>query len=115
MADKIKIGVALLLVVAGVVGFYYLQESLAVLRVLSVLAGLALAAAVFWTAESGKRFFSFGKESVAEAKRVVWPTRKETLQTTGVVIAFAIVMALFLWAVDASLMVVVNKLMGRSE
>ncbi len=115
MADKIKIGVALLLVVAGVVGFYYLQESLAVLKVLSVLAGLALAALVFWTSVPGKRFFAFGKESVSEAKRVVWPTRKETLQTTGVVIAFAIVMALFLWAVDASLMLVVNKLMGRSE
>ena len=46
---------------------------------------------------------------------MVWPTRKETLQTTGVVIAFAITMALFLWAVDASLMVMVNKLMGRGD
>ena len=57
----------------------------------------------------------FGKESVDEAKRVVWPTRKETIQTTGVVILFAVVMALFLWAVDVSLMVLVNKLMGRNE
>jgi preprotein translocase subunit SecE len=46
---------------------------------------------------------------------VVWPTKKETMQTTGVVIAFAVVMALFLWAVDASLLLAVNKLMGRSE
>jgi len=46
---------------------------------------------------------------------VVWPTRKETMQTTGVVILFAIVMALFLWAVDASLLMVVNKLMGRGD
>jgi len=115
MADKIKIGVALLLIAAGIAGFYYLQERAAVLKLLSVLAGLLLAAAVFWTTESGKHFFSFGRESVSEAKRVVWPTRKETLQTTGVVIAFAIIMALFLWAVDASLMVAVNKLMGRSE
>ncbi len=115
MADKIKIVLALLLVAAGVVGFYYLQESLAVLKVLSVLGGLALAAAVFWTSEPGKRFFAFGRESISEAKRVVWPTRKETVQTTGVVIAFAVVMALFLWAVDASLMLAVNTLMGRSE
>ncbi len=115
MADKIKIGVALLLVAAGVVGFYYLQDSLVVFRVLSVLAGVLLALAVFWTSEPGKRFFLFARESVAEAKRVVWPTQKETMQTTGVVIAFAIVMALFLWAVDASLMVVLNKLMGRSD
>ena len=85
------------------------------MRLVSVLAGLLLAAAMAWTSESGKRFFTFGKDSVAEAKRVVWPTRKETLQTTAVVIAFAIIMALFLWAVDAGLMLVVNKLMGRGE
>ncbi len=115
MADKIKIVVALLLVAAGVAGLYYLQEQLTVYRVLSVLAGVALGALVFRTSEPGKRFFSFGQESVSEAKRVVWPSRKETLQTTGVVIAFAVVMALFLWAVDASLMLAVNKLLGRSE
>ncbi len=115
MADKIKIGIALLLVAAGVAGFYYLQESAAVLKLISVLAGLLLAAGVLWTTESGKRFFGFSRESVAEAKRVTWPTRKETMQTTGVVILFAVIMALFLWAVDASLMLVVNKLMGRSE
>jgi preprotein translocase subunit SecE len=86
-----------------------------VLRLASVLVGLLLAAAMAWSSEPGKRFFTFGKDSVAEAKRVVWPSRKETLQTTGVVILFAIVMALFLWAVDASLMMVVNKLMGRGE
>ncbi|HLP97760.1 MAG TPA: preprotein translocase subunit SecE [Sideroxyarcus sp.] len=115
MADKIKLVVAFLLVVAGVVGFYALQESAAVLRVLSVLAGLLLATGVLWMTEPGKLFFGFTRDSVAEAKRVVWPTRKETMQTTGVVILFAVVMALFLWAVDASLLLIVNKLMGRGE
>jgi preprotein translocase subunit SecE len=115
MADKLKIVVALLLVAAGVVGFYYLQENTPVLRVLSVLGGLVAAALVFWTSAPGKLFFSFGKDSVAEAKRVVWPTRKETFQTTGVVIAFAVVMALFLWAVDATLMLAINTLMGRND
>ena len=115
MADKIKLFAAFLLVVAGVVGFYALHESAAVLRLASLLVGLSLAGAVVWTTEPGKRFFAFAKDSVAEAKRVVWPTRKETLQTTGVVILFAITMALFLWAVDASLMVMVNKLMGRGD
>src|ERR1039458_1148183 len=104
MADKIKLFVAFLLVVAGIAGFYYLQDSAAVLKLASVLVGLLLAAGVAWTSQPGKRFFAFGKDSVAEAKRVVWPTRKETLQTTAVVIAFAVTMALFLWAVDASLM-----------
>ena len=115
MADKIKLLIAFLLVAAGIVGFYYLGESAAVLKLASVLVGVAAAAAVMLTTDSGKQFFAFAKDSIAEAKRVVWPTRKETLQTTGVVIAFAITMALFLWAVDASLMVVVNKLMGRGD
>jgi preprotein translocase subunit SecE len=115
MVDKIKLVVAFLAVVAGIAGFYYLQDSAAVLKLASVLVGLLLAAGVAWTSEPGKRFFAFGKDSVAEAKRVVWPTRKETLQTTAVVIAFAVTMALFLWAVDASLMIVVNKMMGRGE
>jgi preprotein translocase subunit SecE len=115
MADKIKLFVAFLLVVAGIAGYYYLHDSAAVVRLLSVLAGLLMAAGVVWTSEPGKRFFAFGKDSVAEAKRVVWPTRKETLQTTGVVILFAIIMALFLWAVDSSLMLAINKLMGRGE
>lgn len=114
MADKIKLVFAFLLVIAGVVGFYVLHDSPAVLRVLSVLGGVALAAGVLWTTELGKRLFGFVQDSVAESKRVVWPTRTETLQTTGVVVLFAIVMALFLWAVDASLLMVVNKLMGRS-
>jgi preprotein translocase subunit SecE len=115
MVDKIKLVVAFLLVAAGIAGFYYLHESAAVLRLASVLVGLLLAAGVTWTSEPGKRFFAFGQDSVAEAKRVVWPTRKETIQTTAVVIAFAVTMALFLWAVDASLMIVVNKMMGRGE
>ena len=115
MLDKIKLAVAFLLVVAGIAGFYYLHDSAAVLRLASVLVGLLLATGVAWTSQPGKRFLTFGKDAVAEAKRVVWPTRKETLQTTGIVIAFAIIMAMFLWAVDASLMMMVNKLMGRGE
>jgi preprotein translocase subunit SecE len=115
MADKIKLFVAFMLVAAGIEGYYYLHDSAAVLRLASVLVGLLLAAGVALTSEPGKRFFAFGKDSVAEAKRVVWPTRKETLQTTAIVIAFAVTMALFLWAVDASLMVMVNKLMGRGD
>ena len=113
MADKIKLLVAFLLVAAGIMGFYYLGDSAAVVRLISVLTGVVLATVVAYTSDPGRRFFTFGKDSVSEAKRVVWPTRKETLQTTGVVILFAITMAVFLWAVDASLMIMINKLMGR--
>ncbi len=115
MADKIKLVIAFLLVAAGIAGFYYLQNDATVIRLAALLAGVFAAIGVAWTSEPGKRFFVFSKDSVAEAKRVVWPTRKETLQTTGIVILFAITMALFLWAVDASLILVVNQLMGRGE
>ena len=117
MVNTIKLIVAFILVAGGIAGYHFLQGSnvafAELLRVLSVLLGLILATAVLWTSEPGKRFFDFSKESVAEAKRVVWPSWKETYQTTGVVIAFAVVMALFLWAVHATLLFAINKLMGR--
>ena len=103
MADKIKFALALLLVVAGVAGFYVLSEQALILRVLVVLVGLAAAAVVAWKTESGMRFFVFAREAVAEAKKVVWPSRKETLQTTGIVFIFMVVMAIFLWLTDKSL------------
>ena len=115
MTDKIKIVVALLLVAAGIAGFYYFSESAGIVRVATVMAGLALGFAVFWTSEPGKQFYVFAQESVAETKKVVWPTRKETLQTTAIVFAFVILMALFLWLVDASLLWVVKKLMGQGD
>jgi preprotein translocase subunit SecE len=114
MADKIKIAVAVLLVIAGVGGFYYLDQSAMILRVAAVLAGIAAGAVVFLLSEVGKRFRGFTQESVAETKKVVWPTRKETLQTTGVVFAFVVVMAVFLWAVDSGLLWIVKKLLGQS-
>ncbi len=115
MADKIKLLVAFLLVVASVAIYYALHESPTVVRVLVILLAIVMAGGLAFTTVSGKQFFAFVKDSIAEARRVVWPSRKETMQTTGVVIVFAITMALFLWAVDASLMMVVNKLMGRGE
>jgi preprotein translocase subunit SecE len=62
----------------------------------------------------GKQFHVYAQESVAETRKVVWPTRKETLQTTGIVFVFMVVMALFLWLVDASLLWIVKKLLGQS-
>jgi preprotein translocase subunit SecE len=103
MADKIKLVLAVLLVIAGVAGFYYLGDSSLLLRIGSVLAGLVLAAVVAWTSTQGKQFVTFAQEAVVETKKVVWPSRKETIQTTGMVIAFVFVMAVFLWIVDALL------------
>jgi len=114
MVDKIKITVALLLAAAGVAGFYYLDQSPMIVRVLAVLAGLGAGAFVFWLSAPGKEFQVYAQESVTETKKVVWPTRKETLQTTGIVFAFMVVMALFLWIVDAGLLWAVKRLLGQS-
>jgi len=100
MADKIKVSLAVLLLFAGVAGFYYLSESPMVLRIVSVLAGIAAAVVVGWTTEPGKQFFVFAQEAVVETKKVVWPTRKESFQTTGAVFAFVVAMAVFLWLTD---------------
>ncbi|MCB1938973.1 MAG: preprotein translocase subunit SecE [Rhodocyclaceae bacterium] len=103
MADKLKFALALLLVAAGVAGFYLLSEQVLVLRVLAVLAGVVAGAALAWYTGPGRRFAVFGRETVAETKKVVWPTRKETVQMTGIVFAFVFAMALFLWLTDKSL------------
>jgi preprotein translocase subunit SecE len=110
MADKIKVWIAVLLLVAGIAGFYYLSESPMVLRVASVLAGLVAGATVGWTTAPGKQFFLFAQEAVVETKKVVWPSRKESLQTTGAVFAFVVVMAVFLWITDKGLEYVVYDL-----
>ena len=106
-------GFALLLLIAGIAGFYFLRESAMVLRVISVLSGVVLAAVVVWFTSQGKQFFAFARESSDETRKVVWPSRKETLQTTGIVFAFVLVMAIFLWMVDAGLLLAVRYLMGQ--
>jgi preprotein translocase subunit SecE len=115
MADKIKLTFAALLVVAGIAGFYALASSALALRVLAVIAGLIAGGAVALFTAPGREFAGFARESAAETKKVVWPTRKETVQTTGVVVAFVVVMALFLWLVDAGLLLIVSLLTGRGE
>jgi preprotein translocase subunit SecE len=112
-ADKIKLGLVALIVLAAMAGFYYLSASPLVARIGVLLGGAAVAAAVAWTSEPGKRFFAYCQDAVAETKKVVWPSRKETVQSTGVVVAFVVIMALFLWVVDASLVWLVKVLVGR--
>ncbi len=101
--DKIKVGVALLLVLAGVAGFYLLPASSAVLAPLSVVVGLLLAAGVMWFSVPGQQFVDYARDSVKEAQKVVWPTKKETWQLTGIVFLFVGVLALFMWVVDSGL------------
>ena len=113
MADKIKLLIAVLLVVAGVAGFYLLAAYPTVLRVLSVLAGVGAGAALAYFTQMGKAFSAFARESWLEAKKVVWPNRKETVQSTSLVIGFVVVMAFFLWLVDAGLAWIMRLAMGQ--
>ena len=103
MADKIKFVLALLVLVAGIAGFYLLANQPMIVRVLLVVGSMVLAGGIAWKTEPGQRFFTFANEAVVEARKVVWPSRKETVQTTLMVFAFAVVMALFLYLTDKSL------------
>ena len=99
-ADKAKLAAVVFLVVASVAGFYFLNKQGPVAQWAVLLIGLAAAAAVFLISEPGKQFVGFAKDSWKEVKKVVWPSRKETMQMTLYVFAFVVVMALFLWLTD---------------
>jgi preprotein translocase subunit SecE len=113
--DRAKLVVSFACVVLGVWGYYHFSETAQVLRVLMVLGGLVAAGVVGWLSTPGKEFFAFAQEAWAEAGRVSWPTRKETLQTTGIVFAFVVVMAMFLFGVDTLLAFGIKLLTGRGE
>ncbi|RMA60190.1 protein translocase subunit secE/sec61 gamma [Acidovorax sp. 100] len=102
-ADKAKLAVVVALVIASVAGFYLLSKQGAVVQWAALIVGLVAAAAVFLVSESGRQFVAFAKDAWREVKKVVWPTRKETLQMTAYVFAFVVIMALFLWFTDKTL------------
>jgi len=100
-------------VIAGVVGFYLLAGQTTLVRASALVAGLLLGVAFAWTSQSGRSFISFAGEAVRETKKVVWPTRREAMQITGVVFGFVLVMAVFLWGTDKLLEVIFYDLILR--
>ena len=102
-ADKAKLVGALFLVIASIAAFYLLSKQGAVVQWGALVVGLVAASMTFLVSEQGKQLLGFGKDSLKEVKKVVWPTRKETLQMTLYVFAFVVVMALFLWLTDKTL------------
>ena len=102
-SDKLKLVLVAALLVAGLVGFYMLSQQSAWVRWGVLLVGLVLAGVTFFLASPGQRLIGFGRDSVRELRKVVWPTRKEALQMTAYVFAFVLVMALFLWLTDKTL------------
>jgi preprotein translocase subunit SecE len=102
-ADKAKLGLAVALVLASLVSFYLLAKQGQLAQWGALLACLVAAVVVFMSSEVGKQFLAFGRDSVREVKKVVWPARKEAMQMTAYVFAFVVVMALFLWLTDKTL------------
>lgn len=102
-ADKAKLAVAGLLLVAAVVAFYALSSQGLWIRVGALVVLLASAVVVFFLSEPGRQLIGFGRDAARETRKVVWPTRKEAMQMTGYVFAFVFVMALFLWLTDKTL------------
>ena len=102
-ADKAKLGLAVALVLASLVGFYLLAKQGQLAQWGALVAGLVAAVVVFLSSELGRQFLAFGRDSVREVKKVVWPARKEAMQMTAYVFAFVVVMALFLWLTDKTL------------
>jgi preprotein translocase subunit SecE len=112
MKDKIQIVLAVLILIGGLAAFYFLADKPMIARVGALLGCFVLAGVVGWFSAPGREFAVYAGESVDEAKKVVWPTRKETLQSTGMIFAFVFVMALFLWIVDWGLTFIISKFIG---
>jgi preprotein translocase, SecE subunit, bacterial len=102
-ADKVKLAAVVALVLASVAGFYLLGKQGALVQWAALLVGLVAAVAVFLVSEPGRQFIGFARDAWREVKKVVWPSRKETLQMTAYVFVFVVIMALFLWFTDKTL------------
>ena len=102
-ADKLKLGLAIALVVASLAAVYLLSKHGALAQWGALIAGLVVSVVVFLISETGKQFIAFGQDAVREVKKVVWPERKEAMQITAYVFVFVVVMALFLWLTDKTL------------
>ncbi len=98
--DKVKLLAAISIVVAGIAGFYVLEGTSDLIRVGLLIIGVIAAAAVALTSAPGQNAWEFAKSARVEFRRIVWPTRKDTVQTTLIVIVMVVLIGLFLWLLD---------------
>lgn len=113
--DTAKIVFAILILVGGIVGFYYFADKGLVYRVLGVMASTIAAIGIILTTVVGMRFLGFLKESRVEVRKVIWPTRQETMQSTLVVVALVFLVGLILWTLDAALFWGISHLTGQGK
>jgi preprotein translocase subunit SecE len=111
--DKVKVVIAIALLVGGVAAYYIYEDSPTVVRVAGVLLALAIAIGVFMTSVPGRELWRFIQGSRVELRKVVWPNRQETVQTTLVIIFFVILMGIFFWLLDMFLMWATKLLTGQ--
>ncbi|MCC7122134.1 MAG: preprotein translocase subunit SecE [Gammaproteobacteria bacterium] len=101
--DSAKLIVAVLLVVGGLAAYYYFVDVTRVVRVLGLVGAGLVALFIAAQTAKGRETTSFVRETQIEVRKVVWPTRDETMKTTGIVMLVVIVTALFLWLLDLAL------------
>lgn len=111
-ADIFKWIVAFALAAAAVVGNHLYGEMSVVIRAAAAVVLIAAALGVAATTTKGKQVINFARESRMEVRKVVWPTRQETMQTTLIVLAVSIVMALALWGIDGIMVRLINLVTG---
>jgi len=111
--DTVKLMFSVAVLIGGIVGFYYFEEQATVIRVIGLLAAAAVAVVVALTTERGQALWRFIQGSRAEVRKVVWPTRQETIQTTLTVFVFVLILSLFFWALDFFLLWATRLLTGQ--
>lgn len=110
--DKIKFLLAILVLSGAVGGFYYFDEESLLLRVIGMLVAVAISTAIMMQTGLGQQAWGFAGDARNEARKVVWPSRKETGQTTLMVLVMAILIAILLWLFDSFLSWAVSHLTG---
>ncbi len=110
--DTFKLMLAIAVLLLGIVGFYYYEAESQLYRVLGVVFAAAVAIAIVSTTRIGQVLIAFGRESRMEVRKVVWPTRQETIQTTFMVIVAVIIIGIFLWLIDMLLAQAIQMLTG---
>jgi preprotein translocase subunit SecE len=111
--DTAKLAVSVALIVAGIYAFYYFEAYSALLRVIGLLAVVGAAVAVAYQTAIGRRIWQFSLDSRMEVRKVFWPSRQETIQTTLIVFAMVLVVGVVLWLFDMLLMTIVKALTGQ--
>jgi preprotein translocase subunit SecE len=111
--DTAKLALAVLILLAGLVGYYYFGNAAVLLRALGVVVALAAGIGVLFTSFQGRVLWKFIQGSRVELRKVVWPTREETIQTTLVVLIFTLIGGVFFWLLDLLLLFLTNKITAQ--